>query len=104
MIIPTTIKSQPILDYCEEIYKKLRDMGVNTNINLSEGYLKKKILLAQKDRFKLTVVIGNKELETKTISVRNYGEDRTETIELTKFFKLLRVDDPTIKEITVKNE
>lgn len=88
-IIPV---SQPIyddyqaqIDYCNNIFKELNDNNVRVTIDDREEKLNKKIREAQISKIPYTLVIGNDEVQNKTVTIRKYSEDDTTTMNYEEF-------------------
>ena len=59
------------LNYARMLKGRLNDYGVYTEINTKSDSLNKKIRLAEKQKIPFIIVIGQKELQCKTISIRD---------------------------------
>lgn len=94
MIIPTTLKDKEIIDYSKSIFKRLKEEEIEVAINLGEENLNKKILLAQKERFKLTAVIGRRELETGSLSIRELGTQESNIYQVEELIKMIKTVEP----------
>ncbi len=62
--------SEPSNKYAEEVFNGLRKRGIRAGIDVSDKTLDKKIKEAQQDRMPYMLIIGSKEAESKTVSVR----------------------------------
>ena len=68
IIIPITDKHN---EYCNSINLKLKDAGVRSEVDESNERMNAKIRQAQLKKIPYMIIIGDKELETQTISVRS---------------------------------
>lgn len=63
------------LDRAHEVYEKLTNDGYRVTIDDSANTLKYKVRNAQLEKVPYMIIIGDKDIENGTISVRNRGED-----------------------------
>lgn len=63
------------LDRAHEVYEKLTNDGYRVTIDDSANTLKYKVRNAQLEKIPYMIIIGDKDIENGTISVRNRGED-----------------------------
>ena len=82
--------------YAQQIYETLSEKGVRTEINNSTETLGKRIRTAEIDKIPYVVVVGEKEEEKKSVSVRKRHTAKTSSMEFEKFIIQLQ------KEITKK--
>lgn len=77
---PTQIKLLPVTDgvheYCQEVAKKAKKMGLRVEVDRGNERLAKQIRNAEQQRVPMIVVVGEKEVETGTLAVRrrNFGD------------------------------
>ncbi len=77
-ILPISEKSN---DYAREIYKKLFDLGIRVELDDRNEKIGYKIREArQVDRTPFMLILGEKEVESKTVSVRNIMTDQTNSM------------------------
>ena len=77
-ILPISEKSN---DYAREIYKKLFDQGIHVELDDRNEKIGYKIREArQVDRVPFMLILGEKEVESKTVSVRNIMTDQTNSM------------------------
>ena len=77
-ILPISEKSN---DYAREIYKKLFDQGIRVELDDRNEKIGYKIREArQVDRVPFMLILGEKEVESKTVSVRNIMTDQTNSM------------------------
>lgn len=80
VIVP--VRNESHLQYAQEVKAKLDRLGLRIRIddrNESMGY---KTRQTQKGKIPFMLVIGDKEMEEKTVSIRKYGERASESITL----------------------
>ncbi|BCD67219.1 threonine--tRNA ligase [Nitratiruptor sp. YY09-18] len=77
-IAPTQIIFVPIADnhiaYAKELASRLMDIGVDSEIYASKDSLNKRIRNAEKQKVPMVVIIGDKEVEEKSVAVRDRRE------------------------------
>lgn len=71
--------------YCKELAAKLTEMGVRLETDLRNEKLGYKIREAQLKKIPMMIVIGNKEMESKTLSVRKHTGETTNDLTLEGF-------------------
>lgn len=82
-VLPVSEKS---MDYSKEIYQKLFDMGVRVEIDDRSETIGYKIREARQiDRVPYMLIIGEKEVESNTVSVRDRKTDKTTTLNFEDF-------------------
>jgi threonyl-tRNA synthetase len=79
-LAPNQIKVIPVskeyhLDYAKDIYNKLNTLGYRVLLDESDEKLTYKMREAQIKKIPITLVLGNKESESKTISYRLFGSN-----------------------------
>ena len=77
-LAPVQVKVLPIgeshFDYAKEVFESLRSEGIRAELDLSSESLGKKIRNAKTDKVFYTLVIGDKEVEDKTVTVEGREE------------------------------
>lgn len=77
-LAPVQIKILPISDkqkeYAENIYDKLLTMGFRVEIDLRSEKINRKIAESEQSKIPYAVIIGQKELEQNTITLREHGK------------------------------
>ncbi|SMC08760.1 threonine--tRNA ligase [Nitratiruptor tergarcus] len=77
-IAPTQVIFVPIADphraYAQELQQKLLSMGIDSEIYDSKDSLNKRIRNAEKQKVPMVVVLGDKEVEQKSVAVRDRRE------------------------------
>ncbi|QJF26215.1 threonine--tRNA ligase [Mammaliicoccus vitulinus] len=94
-IIPVNNKIH--LDHVDHIKKQLKSKGIRVNVDDSEEKMGYKIRNAQIKKVPYSIVIGDDEISNNTLSVRQHGETKEQTFEVSDFIEKI------IKEIDVLN-
>ena len=89
-LAPTQVKVLPVsdksMDYAKEVYEALREKMIRCELDTRNEKIGYKIREArQVDRVPYMLIIGAKEVETNTVSVRNRDTDETVTMTLDEF-------------------
>lgn len=74
------------LDYARQLKEKLIDLGVRARLDEQSLTVGKKVREAEVQKNPVVLIVGDKEVEAKTVSVRELGEDKG-VIALDKFLK-----------------
>ena len=74
--------AQAFDDYASDVERRLRASGVRVNADLSNETLKYKIRTAQTDKIPYMLIVGERERDTDSVSVRQRrgGDIGTETV------------------------
>ena len=75
------------IKFAEEVQNKLKENNIRVELDADPETLSKKIVNAQLKKIPLTIVIGDKEIEKKTIAVRTLDGNTTYNINLNKFIE-----------------
>ncbi len=86
-IIP--VNNEYHLKYAEKVMKKLASKNIRVNLDDRDEKLSYKMRESLSHKIPYTVIIGEKEMEDKTISYRLMGHKETETLSLKEFEKKL---------------
>lgn len=86
-IIP--VNNEFHLDYALEVQKTLKENNFRVTLDNREEKLGYRMRESVVNKNPYTIIIGNKELEEKTISYRKYGSEETTTVSLEEFVSLL---------------
>lgn len=86
-IIP--VNNEYHLDYALEVQKALKENNFRVTLDNREEKLGYRMRESVVNKNPYTIIIGNKELEEKTISYRKYGSEETTTVSLEEFVNLL---------------
>lgn len=78
------------LEYAKEVYKDLDDMNVRVNIDDRNEKLSYKMRESQTKKNPITLILGDKEVESNTISYRKFGSTETYTLPKEIFIKTLK--------------
>jgi threonyl-tRNA synthetase len=88
---PRQVKLVPVHDkflyYAEEVAGKLKDAGFNVDIDDSDNTLNKKVRNAQTEQYNYILVVGQKEIDTKTVNVRYRDNDSKKEITIDDLLK-----------------
>lgn len=82
-VIP--VNNEYHLEYAEELYKKLKDLGVRVELDDRNEKLGYKMRESVMKKIPYAVIIGNKEVESKTISYRKCGSEETTNMSIDDF-------------------
>ena len=93
-LAPTQVKVLPVsdksMDYAKEVYEALREKMIRCELDTRNEKIGYKIREArQVDRVPYMLIIGAKEVETNTVSVRDRDTDQTVTMPLDEFLDKL---------------
>eukprot|EP00371_Babesia_bovis_P002093 XP_001610740.1 threonyl-tRNA synthetase [Babesia bovis T2Bo] len=90
---PTQVAVLPIsdkhLDYANKIYRKLLHLGYNCYVDSSANTMNKKIKLNQAQRYNYMLILGDREVETETVSVRAMDSQDNEVLTLEQLYAKL---------------
>ena len=91
-LAPNQVKVIPVnnkihLDHVYNIKKRLKSKGIRVNIDNTEEKMGYKIRNAQLQKVPYTIVIGDKEINDNTISVRKYRENEEKIYNLEEFIE-----------------
>ncbi len=93
-LAPEQISVIPIaerhLEYSYEILKKLRDRDIRATINYEDETMQSRIRDSELMKIPYALVIGDKEEETQTVSVRPAGKKELGIMKLEEFMKILK--------------
>jgi threonyl-tRNA synthetase len=81
-IIP--VKNELHEDYCKDVVTELKALGLKVHLDNRNESLGLKTRQAQKSKIPFMAVIGDKEIEEKTLSLRAYGESEAKSYALTQ--------------------
>ena len=70
-VIPVSIKHE---NYAKKVYKELKEKGFRVELEERNETLGKKIRFAEVDKIPYTLIVGDKEVESNTVSVRKHKE------------------------------
>ena len=88
-LAPTQVRILPVsdkfLDYASEVKKRLEESDVRVEIDDSNEGLGKKIRNAEMEKVPYMLVVGEKEVESKQVAVRNYQTKKQNVMDLDAF-------------------
>ena len=93
-LAPVQIKIIPVnnefhLSYAKEVFKKLEDLGIRCEIDDRDEKLGYKMREAQMKKIPYQLVLGDKEVESKSVNARKYGEQAQNAYALDEFISML---------------
>ena len=96
-LAPTQVNIIPVnndyhLDYTKELEALLKENDIRITLDNREEKLGYKIRESQMKKIPYTLVIGDNELNDKTITYRVYGEEGTTTLPINEFITKLKVN------------
>jgi len=98
---PEQVRVLPVTDraagYAEELVKLMTATGLRASADLRKEKIGRKILDAELEKVPYKLVIGDKEMENGTVSVRRRGEGDIGVMEKEKFIALLKEEKDTKK-------
>lgn len=98
---PEQVRVLPVTDraagYAEELVKLMTATGLRASADLRKEKIGRKILDAELEKVPYKLVIGDKEMENGTVSVRRRGEGDIGVMEKEKFIALLKEENDTKK-------
>ncbi|MBM7648860.1 threonyl-tRNA synthetase [Bacillus ectoiniformans] len=77
-------------DYAKEVQDELKKAGIRAELDGREEKIGYKIREAQMQKTPYMLVVGDKEIENKSVNVRKYGEQKSETIAFADFLELIK--------------
>ncbi|MBJ8008117.1 threonine--tRNA ligase [Bacillus cereus] len=94
-VAPVQVKVIPVSNavheqYANRIADKLAQAGIRVERDIRDEKLGYKIREAQMQKVPYVLVIGDKEMESKAVNVRKYGEEKSEVVELDAFVESMK--------------
>lgn len=89
-VIP--ISNEAHIDYAWEVAKILRDKGVRADVDERNEKMQYKIRASQTSKIPYQLIVGDKEMEDKSVNVRRYGSKATHTESLSEFMDTILAD------------
>ena len=94
-LCPTEVNIIPVnndyhLEYAKEVYKELDDLNIRVNLDDRNEKLSYKMRESQTKKNPITLILGDKEVESSTISYRKFGSTETYTLPKSEFYKLVK--------------
>lgn len=78
VIVP--VNNENHLDYAQKLNQKLKDIGFRTRVDDRNESMGKKTRQIQKGKIPFMIVIGDREIETESVSIRAYGSMDSNTL------------------------
>jgi len=95
-LAPVQVVAIPVADahqkYADEILSQLRISGVRVELMSAEESLGKRIRTAETQKIPYMLIIGDKEVDGKSVTVRHHSSKDQATVELSKFIESLLVE------------
>ncbi|GAB6692140.1 threonine--tRNA ligase [Streptococcus uberis] len=89
-VIP--ISNEAHIDYAWEVAKALRDRGIRADVDDRNEKMQYKIRASQTSKIPYQLIVGDKEMEDKSVNVRRYGSKTTHTESLSEFMDTILAD------------
>ncbi|VTS35991.1 threonyl-tRNA synthetase [Streptococcus porcinus] len=89
-VIP--ISNEAHVDYAWEVAKILRDKGVRADVDDRNEKMQYKIRASQTSKIPYQLIVGDKEMEEKSVNVRRYGSKATHTETVVQFVETILAD------------
>ena len=86
-IIP--VNKEYHLEYCKEIFESLDKENIRVKLDERDEKLSYKMRESQTKKIPITLILGDKEVESKTISYRLFGSNETKTVSIDEFEKMV---------------
>ena len=100
-LAPVQVKVLPITDraadYAMQLVKEMNEMGLRASADLRKEKLGRKIVDAELEKVPYKLVVGDKEMEMNTVSVRRRGEGDIGSMDTGAFFALVKEENDTKK-------
>ena len=80
-------------EYAKELVKTMNGMGLRASADLRKEKIGKKILDAEMEKVPYKLIVGDKEVEENTVSVRKRGEGDIGAMDKDNFFALLKKEN-----------
>ena len=99
---PVQVKILPVnneyhLEYANEIYKKLDDLGIRASVDSREEKLGYRMREAQTKKIPYQLVLGDKEKESNTLNVRTYGSNDSKSMGVDEFIDMIKKEIAELK-------
>ena len=86
-VIP--VNNQYHLEYATELYNKLKECGYRVKLDDREEKLGYKMRESVMKKIPFAIIIGQNEVDNKSVSYRKYGSEETTTTSLDEFIKMI---------------
>ena len=101
-LAPTQVKVIPVkneyhLDFSKEVYQLLESKGIRVELDDREEKLGYRIREAQMKKIPYQLVLGDKERDERTVTYRQYGEQKQTTVTFDEFVNMVlqQIDEKT---------
>ncbi|MFA9558699.1 threonine--tRNA ligase [Evansella sp. AB-rgal1] len=88
-LAPIQVQAIPVsdvhMDYVRKVEDELKQAGVRVHVDVRDEKLGYKIREAQMQKIPYILVLGDKEIESNSVNVRQYGQKETEEVSLEQF-------------------
>ena len=96
-LAPEQVKVLPVTDraadYAQQLVKEMNEMGLRASADLRKEKIGRKILDAEVEKVPYKLIIGDKEVEDGTVSVRRRGEGDIGAMAKADFFALVKKEN-----------
>ena len=96
-LAPEQVKVLPVTDraadYAQQLVKEMNEMGLRASADLRKEKIGRKILDAEVEKVPYKLIVGDKEVENGTVSVRRRGEGDIGAMEKADFFALVKKEN-----------
>ena len=101
-LAPVQVKILPVnnqfhLEYANEVLKELEDLGIRASLDDREEKLGYRMREAQTKKIPYQLVIGDKEVESKSLNVRTFGSNESKTMTKEDFIQMILDEIKTLK-------
>ena len=76
----------------KQLEKELKDRGFRVSVDERNEKMQYKIRQSQTQKVPYQLIVGDKEMEDKSVNVRRYGHKETETVPVADFIAKLEAD------------
>ncbi len=84
--------NEGVVDYAEEVNKLLTDNGVSTVLDTSNEKISYKVRAHSTTKVPVIAVIGNKEKDNRTVTLRRLGSEESQTVSLNDFVESIKTE------------
>ena len=81
---------EAFIPYAEEVYNLLKQAGIRAEIDDSSDGLNKKVRNAETEHVNYILVVGEQEMNNKTVAVRNYKTKEQSNVGVSEFIEMLK--------------
>ena len=79
--------SEEFNDYAKEVYKKIKDTGITSMVDLKKHNLNYKIREHSLTKIPILLICGKKEVDSDSVTIRRLDNTKQENMKLDKFIK-----------------